>query len=152
MSEKDKELYRIIESILRRAREKKELTNVEVSNMLKQKGVKISDTSLRRYESGEHAIKIEFLKVLCDFYGLNYNDVMKEAQILRLKSLDPSYKVFSEKDPNPIAKAYGSDTAEVIEIYSKLNTKGKEQALTQLRMIANTPDFIESDKRREGLA
>lgn len=150
MSEKDKELYKIIGSILRSARENLDLTNVEVSKRLKARNFNVSDTSLRRYESGERAVKIDLLMELCKIFDLDYQEVMKEAQIKRLKVLDPSYQVFSKKDPNPILTTYGEDVVEIIDLYSKLNDAGKAQALTQLRMIVNTPEFIQV-KAREGL-
>lgn len=147
MSEKEKELYRIIGSKIKLARENKDLTNVEVAQLLKVKGIKISDTSLRRYESGEHSIKVGLLQELCKIYDLNYTELMKEAQVERLRSLDPSYQVFSKKDPNPIESTYGEDVAEIIEIYCSLNDAGKAQVMTQLKMIANLAEFTEKKGR-----
>ena len=146
MSEREIEVYKIIGSILRRAREEKDLTNVEVAKRLTDNGIKISDTSLRRYESGEHKIKIEILEKLCNIYGLNYTEVMKEAQLTRLKSLDDSLHVISKKDPDPVSAMYGAQASELLKIFQTLNSKGKEQALSLLRMIANSPEYVEKEK------
>lgn len=146
MSEREIELYKIIGSTLRKAREQKDLTNVEVAKRLTSQGVKISDTSLRRYENGEHKIKVELLEKLCIIYELEYTEVMKEAQLRRLKAYDESLHVISKKDPDPVSAMYGAQASELLTIFQSLNTKGKEQALTQLRMIANTPDFTEKEK------
>ena len=71
---------------------------------------------------------------------------MKEAQLTRLKSLDDSLHVISKKDPDPVSAMYGAQASELLKIFQTLNSKGKEQALTQIRMIANSPEYVENKK------
>lgn len=68
-----------IGKVLRDHREKLHLSIREVSERT---GIKKSSYSY--YENGDRSMPMPVFKKLCEFYGLNYIDLMKEAQAIMI--------------------------------------------------------------------
>lgn len=75
MSETDLELYSIVGKMLREVRENKGYSLEAGADYLS-----IAPKSLQRYECGERKIKIGTIKSLCTFYGIDYDNFIKEAK------------------------------------------------------------------------
>ena len=79
MSDYEKELYSIIGNMLRDLRLKKDYTLEYVADKLN-----IAPKSLQRYECGERKIKVGTITELCEIYGADYYEFMREAKIKHL--------------------------------------------------------------------
>lgn len=85
MSDYEKELYSIIGNMLRELRQEKDYTLEFVADKLE-----IAPKTLQRYECGERKIKVGTITELCDIYGVDYSEFMREAKIKHLGDDMPS--------------------------------------------------------------
>ena len=79
MSDYEKELYSIIGNMLRDLRLQKDYTLEYVAEKLD-----VAPKTLQRYECGERKIKVGTITELCEIYGADYSDFMREAKLKHL--------------------------------------------------------------------
>ena len=76
MDKSDLELYGIVGKMFREIRENKGYTLEYVSDYLN-----VATKTLQRYELGERDIKIQIIKMLCEFYNIDCSSFMKDAKM-----------------------------------------------------------------------
>lgn len=102
------------------------------------KKVGVNRAAVQKWEKGSvENIKRTTIKKLSDVFGVSPCDLMKWDE-------EPEQKI---NPINLIKEKYGSDTYELIELFSKLNEKGKSKVLEELRDTAALPKYTEPVKR-----
>lgn len=101
------------------------------------KKVGVNRAAVQKWENGSvENIKRTTIKKLSDVFGVSPCDLMKWDE-------EPE-----QTDPiNLIKEKYGSDTYELIELFSKLNEKGKSKILEELSDMVQLQKYTEPVKR-----
>ena len=101
------------------------------------KKVGVNRAAVQKWEKGSvENIKRTPIKKLSDVFGVSPCDLMKWDE-------EPE-----QTDPiNLIKEKYGSDTYELIELFSKLNEKGKSKILEELSDMVQLQKYTEPVKR-----
>lgn len=101
------------------------------------KKVGVNRAAVQKWEKGSvENIKRTTIKKLSDVFGVSPCDLMKWDE-------EPE-----QTDPiNLIKEKYGSDTYELIELFSKLNEKGKSKILEELSDMVQLQKYTEPVKR-----
>lgn len=101
------------------------------------KKVGVNRAAVQKWEKGSvENIKRTTIKKLSDVFGVSPCDLMKWGE-------EPEQKV---NPINLIKEKYGSDTYELIELFSKLNEKGKSKVLEELSDMVQLQKYTEPEK------
>lgn len=101
------------------------------------KKVGVNRAAVQKWEKGSvENIKRTTIKKLSDVFGVSPCDLMKWDE-------EPE----QTDSINLIKEKYGSDTYELIELFSKLNEKGKSKILEELSDMVQLQKYTEPVKR-----
>ncbi len=126
MDKSDLELYGIVGKMFREIRENKGYTLEYVSNYLN-----VATKTLQRYELGERDIKIQIIKMLCEFYNIDCSSFMKDAKmrfVSEYKSETKQSFILSDLEKEIIRKFRQLDTGQRDMFLSMLKIEEKRES------------------------
>ncbi len=126
MDKSDLELYGIVGKMFREIRENKGYTLEYVSDYLN-----VATKTLQRYELGERDIKIQIIKMLCEFYNIDCSSFMKDAKmrfVSEYKSETKQSFILSDLEKEIIRKFRQLDTGQRDMFLSMLKIEEKRES------------------------
>lgn len=124
------ELYKILGSGLRVARDASGLTLQEVS-----KKFNTTPMTIQRYEKGDRKITVEKIRLLCDLYQVDANELMQNC-IEEWKNISSQpNKLFDLTEPEQ----------QLLRSYRQLNLEGQAKAVEYVNDLVATGRYIKSN-------
>lgn len=140
MAYKNFKLTEFIEEIgaeLRTVRTDKKLTINTVVQNLSTPELQVSSTMLGRIENGERRIDDDLFVKLCNYYGVDSNKLAIRAAKKHIESLE----AVEEPDESTDHSSKLLTPDELYQLYQNINTAGKQEIGTLLRMMAYMKAF-----------
>lgn len=121
---------------LRKNRNLKGLTLIQVADALTLKGIHISSIMLGRIETGQRRIDDTLLHALCDYYQIDPNEIIIKACKNHISSIQARTTLpVSDED----------DSLWIIEAYHNLPANRQADVRTMIRMLSYMDQFSKLD-------
>ena len=90
----------------------------------------------------------EMLRKICDNSEITVYDLLDDYEDYIVKYLDPSSSKADIEIGDYVLTQIGNDEqlGDIIEVYGKLNNKGKEEALKRIQELAEIPRYTQEEK------
>lgn len=123
----DKELYLVLGDLLRDARDTANMTLTDAGN-----AIGVTAMTVQRYEKAERKATIETVRMLCDAYGEDPDELMQRA-VTKFRSIHGSL--------TSSALRLSTDEIALLEQFRALNDDGKQIALNTLYGLVSSGSY-----------